>query len=158
MQPDVDTLSILFEGAPRFVQLLASETTTVDSWDELFDRAEQLALWMSEAEQVELLNAHPRIGAAAASVSALSFREQGYDQDPGTGALQDRLDSLNDEYEAQHGFRFVIFVDGRSRDEIADLMPGHISRPTTEERERGLLDVVAIARSRHARMREDAGI
>jgi len=156
MQPDVDTLTTLFEGAPRFVQVLASEATTVDSWDELFDRAEQVALWMSEAEQVELLNSHPRIGALPGSVSALSFREQGYERDPGTSELQERLDRLNDDYEKHHGFRFVIFVNGRLRSEIADLMPEHIRRPTSEERERGLLDVVAIARSRHERMREDA--
>src|SRR3712207_80551 len=147
MQPDVDELTTLFEGAPRFVQLLASEASTVDSWDELFDRAEQVALWMSEAEQVELLNAHPRIGATPSSVSAESFREQGYDRDPGTDALQNRLDELNDAYEARHGFRFVIFVNGRSRAEVAELMPQHIERGTSEERERGLVDVIAIARS-----------
>jgi 2-oxo-4-hydroxy-4-carboxy--5-ureidoimidazoline (OHCU) decarboxylase len=157
MQPDVDTLATLFEGAPRFVQLLASETLTVDSWDQLFDRAEELALWMSDAEQVELLNAHPRIGAAPASLSALSSREQGYDREPGTAALQERLDRLNDEYEARHGFRFVVFVAGRSRAEIADLIPRHIESATADERERGLIDVVAIARSRLARMTEESG-
>jgi 2-oxo-4-hydroxy-4-carboxy--5-ureidoimidazoline (OHCU) decarboxylase len=152
---DVDVLGELFEGAPRFVQRLAAEAGTVESWDELFDRAEQVALWMPQVEQVELLNAHPRIGAAPSSVSATSYREQGYDHDPGTAELQERLDRLNDEYEAQHGFRFVIFVNGRSREEIASLMPDHVQRSTDDERERGLQDVVAIARSRLARMRED---
>lgn len=154
MDFEIEELTTLFEGAPRFVQLLASEAMTVDSWDELFDRAEQVALWMSEAEQVELLNSHPRIGAAPSSVSALSFREQGYDRDPGTDDLQQRLDRLNDEYEARHGFRFVVFVNGRSREAIADLMPDHIQRDTAQERERGIADVIAIARSRHARLAE----
>lgn len=154
MDFEIEELTTLFEGAPRFVQLLAAEVATVDSWDELFDRAEQVALWMSEAEQVELLNAHPRIGAAPSSMSALSFREQGYDRDPGTDDLQQRLDRLNDEYEARHGFRFVVFVNGRSREAIADLMPDHIQRDTAQERERGIADVIAIARSRHARLAE----
>ena len=34
---------------------------------------------MPEPEQVELIDAHPRLGAPPGSVSALSFREQGYD-------------------------------------------------------------------------------
>jgi 2-oxo-4-hydroxy-4-carboxy--5-ureidoimidazoline (OHCU) decarboxylase len=152
---DVDVLGELFEGAPRFVERLAAEAGTVESWDELFDRAEQVALWMPQVEQVELLNAHPRIGAAPTSVSAVSYLEQGYDRDPGTAELQERLDVLNDEYESRHGFRFVIFVNGRSREEIAGLMPDHLEQPTDGERERGLHDVVAIARSRLARMRED---
>ena len=155
MQPDVDELATLFENAPRFVERLAAEAGTVDTWNELFDRAEQVAYWMPEVEQVELLNAHPRIGAPPGSVSALSYREQGYEHDPGTAELQARLDRLNDEYEARHGFRFVVFVDGRSRAQIAELMKRHIEAPREEERERGLRDVIAIARARLARMREE---
>jgi len=153
MRPDRHTLETLFEHAPRFVDRLAAEEA--ESWDALFDRADEIAIEMPTDEQAELLDAHPRIGAAASSVSALSYSEQGYDSDQGTAALQERLERLNDEYEARHGFRFVIFVNGRSREQIADLMPGYLERPSEQERERALGDVVAIARSRLARMREE---
>lgn len=150
-------LATLFEDAPRFIERLAE--VDAGSWDEFLDSAEQIAFAMPREDQLGLLNAHPRIGAAPASVSALSFREQGYDRDPGTRELQERLDRLNDEYESRHGFRFVIFVNGRSRDAIADIMPSHIDRPTDEERHRALTDVIAIARSRarnqHAPATED---
>ncbi len=136
-----------------FVERLDAEGAA--TWTELFDRAEQMVLEMPPEGQAELLNAHPRIGAAPSSVSAISFREQGYDSDPGTTALQERLDRLNDDYEARHGFRFVIFVNGRSREQIADLMPDHLGRATDKERERGLRDVIAIARSRLERMTEE---
>ena len=36
---------------------------------------------MPEAEQIELIDAHPRLGAPPATVSAASYREQGYDRD-----------------------------------------------------------------------------
>ena len=146
MRPDRAILATLFEGAPRFIERL----TEIDagSREEFFDHAQEIALAMPAEEQLELLNAHPRIGAAPSSVSALSFREQGYDRDPGTSELQERLDRLNDEYESRHGFRFVIFVNGRSRDAIADLIPDHIDRTTNDERERALGAVIAIARSR----------
>jgi len=150
--PD-DVLTRLFEGAPRFVARLAAEPS--ESWTGLLDRAERIALTMPEDEQVELLSAHPRIGALPATVSAMSFREQGYDRDPGTAELQERLDRLNAEYERRFGFRFVVFVNGRSRAEIADVMERHLDGERLEEKERGLRDVVAIARSRLAHVRED---
>jgi 2-oxo-4-hydroxy-4-carboxy--5-ureidoimidazoline (OHCU) decarboxylase len=141
-----DALAILFENAPRFVDRLSALDS--DSWDNLFDQAEWTALTMPEDEQIELLNAHPRIGAVPSSVSALSYREQGYDTDAGTAELQARLDALNDEYESRNGFRFVIFVNGRSRAEIADVMEQHMDADRTREKMRGLRDVIAIARSR----------
>jgi 2-oxo-4-hydroxy-4-carboxy--5-ureidoimidazoline (OHCU) decarboxylase len=142
-----DELAILFERAPAFVDRLRE----LPAGDRL-DRAEEIALTMPEAEQVELLNSHPRIGAAPATVSALSYREQGYDHDPGTSELQARLDRLNDEYERRFGFRFVIFVAGRPRAVIADLMEQHLDADQAAEKERGLRDVVAIARDRAAKL------
>jgi len=153
VDPSQETLSTLFEGAPRFARRLTAKRAA--STDELLDRAERIALEMPEDEQIELLNAHPRIGANPASVSAMSFREQGYDRDPVTAALQERLDRLNDEYEARFGFRFVVFVNGRSREAIAVVMKRHLSADREQEKERGLRDVVAIARSRLARTMEE---
>jgi 2-oxo-4-hydroxy-4-carboxy--5-ureidoimidazoline (OHCU) decarboxylase len=138
-----EDLAVLFERAPSFVGRLRA----VPAGDRL-DRAEEIALAMPEAEQIELLNAHPRIGAAPATVSALSYREQGYDRDRGTADLQSRLDRLNDKYEERFGFRFVVFVAGRPRAVIADVMEAHLDADRDAERERGLRDVVAIARDR----------
>lgn len=153
MGADTAQLARLFEGAPRFVNRLQAEPAD-RSLRELLDRAERIALTMPEEEQVELLNAHPRIGAAPSSVSTLSYREQGYDRDPGTAELQARLDRLNDEYEHRFGFRFVIFVAGRSRAEIADLMEQHLTADRESDKERALRDVVAIARSRARRLED----
>jgi len=145
-----ETLTTLFEGGPRFVDRVA--VLDAESMDDLLYQAEWTALTMPEDEQLELLNAHPRIGAAPASVSAMSYREQGYDTDPGTAALQTRLDALNDEYEAAHGFRFVVFVNGRSRAEIADVMETRMGTDRTAEKTRALRDVIAIARSRATKL------
>jgi 2-oxo-4-hydroxy-4-carboxy--5-ureidoimidazoline (OHCU) decarboxylase len=136
-------LGILFEDAPAFTRRLEMERS-----DDVLGRAEEIALSMPEAEQIELLNSHPRIGAARATVSAMSYGEQGYDRDPGTAELQARLDRLNDEYEARFGFRFVIFVAGRSRAEIADIMELRLDADRTDEKHRALADIVAIARDR----------
>jgi 2-oxo-4-hydroxy-4-carboxy--5-ureidoimidazoline (OHCU) decarboxylase len=148
-----ETLKDLFEGAPRFIDRLAE--MDADSWDDLFYQAEWTALTMPEGEQIELLNSHPRIGAAPATVSAASFREQGYDSDPGTAAQQERLDELNDEYEGRFGFRFVVYVKGRTRAEIAEVMEDHLDADRTAEKMRALRDVIAIARSRAAKLAQE---
>jgi chloramphenicol 3-O phosphotransferase len=144
----------LFEGAPSFVRRLLAEPS-VGPLDELLDRAERVAVEMPEDEQIELLNAHPRIGAAPPSVSALSYREQGYDRDPGTAELQARLDRLNDEYERRHGFRFVVFVAGRPRNEIAHRMEELVGAPRDAEMWRGLRDVIAIAHDRANKLSQE---
>ena len=139
-------LEMLFEGAPGLV--MRCEARPGESVATLLERAEQIARSMPEEEQIALLNAHPRIGADPSTVSALSHSEQGYDRDPSTDELQSRLDRLNDEYERRFGFRFCVFVAGRSRTEIAEVMESHLDADRDEELDRALTDVFAIARNR----------
>lgn len=146
MRPDRATLEMLFENAPRFVERLAAQDFR--DWDDVLTRGEELARSLPENEQLELIDGHPRIGALPSSVSATSFREQGYDRDPGTAHLQQRLDLLNQEYEGRFGFRCVVFVNGRSRHEIADVLERHLDADRATELDRALTDVFAIARSR----------
>jgi 2-oxo-4-hydroxy-4-carboxy--5-ureidoimidazoline (OHCU) decarboxylase len=146
------TLEILFEGAPGL--LLRCEPRDGESVADLLNRAEAIARSMPEQAQIELLNAHPRIGASPASVSAMSYAEQGYDTDPGTAELQARLDRLNAEYERRFGFRFCVFVAGRSRAEIADVMESHMDASRDAELDRALTDVFAIARDRAQKLEE----
>ena len=91
-------------------------------------------------------------------MSALSFREQGYDRDAADARavdaamerarLADELDRLNAAYEARFGFRYCVFVAGRSR---AELLPGMIAALQADldhEMARALDAVVDIARDR----------
>jgi 2-oxo-4-hydroxy-4-carboxy-5-ureidoimidazoline decarboxylase len=142
-------LAPLFEGAPRFVDRLVARRPH-RSYEALLDDALEVALAMPEEEQIELIDSHPRIGAAPDSVSAQSYREQGYDRDPGTADLHERLRRLNDAYEARFGFRFVVHVAGRPRTAIAPLIAEHLEASRAEEKERALRDVIAIARDRAA--------
>jgi 2-oxo-4-hydroxy-4-carboxy--5-ureidoimidazoline (OHCU) decarboxylase len=144
-----DVLGPLFEDAPRFLARLAAERP-FGSWRELFARADEVAIAMPEAEQVELLDAHPRIGAPPGTVSAWSYREQGYDLEQQQAI--EALERLNPEYEARFGFRYVIFVAGRPRSEIVPLLERALGADRADELHRGLRDVVAIARDRAAKM------
>jgi 2-oxo-4-hydroxy-4-carboxy-5-ureidoimidazoline decarboxylase len=142
-----DVLGPLFEDAPRFLERLAGERP-FGSWRELFVRAQEVALEMPEEEQVELLDAHPRIGAPPGTVSAMSYREQGYDREQQQAI--EALARLNPVYEARFGFRYVIFVAGRPRAAIVPLLERALEADRDAELRRGLKDVVAIARDRAA--------
>ena len=145
----VDAVAPLFEGAPRFLARLAVARPFGDE-ETLFGRAVAIALAMPEQEQVELIDAHPRLGAPPASVSALSHREQGYDRET-TEAIAD-LGRLNRTYESRFGFRFCVFVDGRSRKELVRVIEASLDADRASEIRRALADVVAIARDRHRRL------
>jgi 2-oxo-4-hydroxy-4-carboxy--5-ureidoimidazoline (OHCU) decarboxylase len=138
-------VAALFEHAPRFIGRLVA-ARPFGSWDALFAAAERIAREMPEDEQLELINAHPRLGAPPATVSQHSFREQGYDRDT-IEAIAD-LELLNAAYEARHGFRFCVFVDGRSRPELVPVLEAAIAADRNDEIRRALHDVVAIARDR----------
>lgn len=150
----VTALTPLFEGAPGFVRRLA-DARPFETEDHLFDVARAVAREMPEAEQVALLDSHPRIGADPAGMSSLSTAEQGYDR----AAVDDEawvgeeLAALNEAYEGRFGFRFVIFVAGRPRADIIPILERALHADRDEELRRGLDDVVLIAHERMDRVR-----
>jgi 2-oxo-4-hydroxy-4-carboxy--5-ureidoimidazoline (OHCU) decarboxylase len=100
---------------------------------------------MTEKERIAVLNAHPRIGADPASLSALSRREQGSGADIAT--LED-LARLNDDYEQRFGFRFVVFVHGRSNAQIVPVLRERLRRTRDEEFATGIDEFIAITADR----------
>jgi 2-oxo-4-hydroxy-4-carboxy--5-ureidoimidazoline (OHCU) decarboxylase len=137
-----------FEGAPRFLARLAAARPFGDE-STLFARAAEIAVEMPVQEQLELIDAHPRLGAPPATVSPASFREQGYDRET-TAAIAD-LERLNAAYEQRFGIRFCIFVAGRSRPELVPVLEVALGADRDNEIRRALGDVVAIARDRFRR-------
>jgi len=132
----VDELAELFEGRTRFVERLAQV-------DDPLGRARVLARELSEDEQKDVLDAHPAIGAKAAS--ALSASEQGTDDDP---AVLAELAELNRAYEEKFGFRFVVFVNRRPRRDIVPILRERLQRTREEELETGIDELVQIALGR----------
>jgi 2-oxo-4-hydroxy-4-carboxy--5-ureidoimidazoline (OHCU) decarboxylase len=99
---------------------------------------------LPDDEKKEILDAHPAIGARS-GLSARSAAEQGADTDP---AVLAELARLNAEYEARHGFRFVVFVNRRPKAEILTVLQTRIGNPTDEELETALDELAAIAEDR----------
>ena len=163
MSPEQFTAAMApaFEGAPRFLRRLA-DARPFASEEQLLARAREIAREMPEAEQIELLDAHPRIGADPAAVSALSYAEQGYEaeeEEAGEDAphpdawVADELAALNDAYESRFGFRFVVFVAGRPRRDIIPILERALTADRDEELRRGVDDVIHVAADRLAKLR-----
>ena len=147
----------LFEGGERLAGILF-EQLPYASYEELLGRAESCCHGMSEEEQLEVVNSHPRLGANRASlkkVSQRSFVEQGYDKKDSEQEekAREELRRLSEEYENTFGFRFVIFVDRRSPKELIVALQQRRTRNRDVELETATEAVFAIARDRLATLR-----
>jgi 2-oxo-4-hydroxy-4-carboxy--5-ureidoimidazoline (OHCU) decarboxylase len=132
-----EELAELFEGRTRLVELLAGREHPLEA-------APEVLAELSEADKLEALDAHPAIGARA-GLSQRSAAEQGADADP---VILTELAYLNQVYEEKFGFRFVVFVNGRPKAEILDVLRARLERTREEELETALGELVAIARNR----------
>jgi 2-oxo-4-hydroxy-4-carboxy--5-ureidoimidazoline (OHCU) decarboxylase len=135
-----DDLAVLFEGRTRLVERLSRREHPLSD-------AALLGAGVPEDELIEALNAHPRIGEPTTSAS--SDREQGREEDP---AVLAELAQLNRLYENKFGFRFVVFVNRRTRSEILRILRERIQRTREEELRTAIDDLVAIARDRYRTM------
>ncbi|KAF8946399.1 hypothetical protein BGZ47_000655 [Haplosporangium gracile] len=165
LQDLTSAVTLLFEPAPPIVAHLyahrpyASFSALIDETEVLLSNPDK---YLSLQEQLDVINAHPRIGAAKANLSALSLIEQGYTPEDAAKKVdatatpsaddeetQRTLKRLNEEYEAKYGFKFVVFVNGRPRSVIIPVMEERIKNSTKKaEMKIAMDDMVAIARDR----------
>ena len=135
-----DELAELFEGRTRLVERLAAV-------EDPLGQADDVVATLTDEEKVEALDAHPAIGARR-GLSSRSAAEQGADADP---VVLSDLAYLNQVYEEKFGFRFVVFVAGRPKAEILEVLRQRIGRSREEELETACRELIAIARDRWTR-------
>jgi len=137
----------LFEHAGPLLDRLRAEEP-FPSGAAILARARAIVKELSEAEQIAVINAHPRIGERRDKVSALSFKEQGYDRDTTPPEVLRRLATLNEEYEQKFGFRFVVFVNRRSQEAIVPILEARLRGSRDDECRTALHEILAIAEDR----------
>ena len=128
-QLSVDELAELFSGRTRFVERLAEEEDPLTEADALIDE-------LPYADKVEACEAHPRIG------------ERSPEQHGDDPAVLAELAELNRAYEEKFGFRFIVFVNRRSRAELVPVLRKRLEHTKEEELDTALHELVAIARDR----------
>jgi OHCU decarboxylase len=140
----------LFEAAaPLATRLDAARPFT--SYDELLDKAADIVFALPKSRQVGVVNAHPRIGADPNTVSGASYHEQGYANERGEdlASVYADLARLNKTYEDKFGFRFVVFVHGRSKAEVLEVLRERINGDADDELRTALQAILDIARARY---------
>lgn len=137
----------LFEHAGPLLERLRAAEPFV-SGAAMLARAREILNDLSETDQLAVINAHPRIGERPDKVSALSFKEQGYDRDTTPPEVLRRLATLNEEYEQKFGFRFVVFVNRRSQEAIVPILKARLRGTRDDERRTALREILAIAEDR----------
>ncbi|KAK9488620.1 Oxo-4-hydroxy-4-carboxy-5-ureidoimidazoline decarboxylase [Lipomyces starkeyi] len=128
----ITIITHLFERSPALESLILSVFVSVTSYGKLVAYSRALLLKLSSESQkdprkrevlMEILAAHPRLGARKID-SAHSVAEQ--------ASLQGEAEALavlNKEYEEKFpGLRYVVYVNGRSRDVIMANMRSRITR------------------------------
>jgi hypothetical protein len=128
-QLTVDELAELFGGRTRFVERLASEEDPLTRADVLIDD-------LPYEDKVSALAAHPRIG------------ERSPEQHGDDPQVLAELAELNRAYEEKFGFRFIVFVNRRSRAELVPVLRARLEHTREEELDTALHELVAIARDR----------
>jgi OHCU decarboxylase len=128
----VDELTELFSARTRLVELLAEREDPLGA-------ARDVIAELPEEDRAAALAAHPRIGEP-------SPEQRG--EDP---AVLAELAYLNQVYEEKFGFRFVVFVNRRSRAELLPVLQERLGRTREEELETGLEELVRIAEDRWRR-------
>jgi 2-oxo-4-hydroxy-4-carboxy--5-ureidoimidazoline (OHCU) decarboxylase len=139
-QLTADELAELFEGRTALVEKLAQR-------DDPLGSAHEVIAGLTEDEKLEALNSHPAIGAK--NLSPRSAAEQGAGGDDPT--MLTELAYLNQVYEEKFGFRFVVFVNRRPKEEILEVLRARLERTREEEIDNAVQELVAIAEDRWRR-------
>jgi 2-oxo-4-hydroxy-4-carboxy--5-ureidoimidazoline (OHCU) decarboxylase len=132
-------ISLLFEPAPPLaIELYAKRP--FDDYTQLLNLAKQVISQLSKDDQITVVNAHPRLGEK--NLSVMSAIEQGKIMN---NSVDQQLALLNKAYEDRHGFKFITFVNGRSRQDILPEIKSRIDNDTGLELECGLNAMISIA-------------
>lgn len=138
-------LTLIFERSPELTARLTARVAHGDTPEDVIEKARAILDTFAERDLVAVLNAHPRIGADARELSDLSRVEQGGDQDP---RVLEELTRLNAAYERTFGFRFVVFVNGRSKAQVLDVLRERATRSRDAELRTGIDEFLAISLDR----------
>eukprot|EP01095_Lingulamoeba_sp_RSL-Kostka_P016830 TRINITY_DN840_c0_g1_i1.p1 TRINITY_DN840_c0_g1~~TRINITY_DN840_c0_g1_i1.p1 ORF type:complete len:176 (-),score=45.77 TRINITY_DN840_c0_g1_i1:72-599(-) len=141
----------LFELAPILFERII-ECKPFQSYEDLIDKAEEICNNFNEEEKIETISGHPLIGRPSSNMSKQSLKEQGSSDVP--EEVYEELEVKNQEHIDVFGFPFIIFVNGRSRPEILNILKERLEQYKNKEMERedelnsSVKDLFLIARDR----------
>lgn len=159
----VEVLDHLFEPCPTLAEFLLPQafSRSYSSYKEFIESCRaHLIEYLAEEEKKQalspaisrIISAHPRLGPSKDKLSSHSSAEQ--KSLSGSAEEAAKLAQLNEQYEQTFpGLRYVVFVNGRSREVIMENMKSRIDRgEITKEREEAFNAMCDIALDRAAKL------
>jgi 2-oxo-4-hydroxy-4-carboxy-5-ureidoimidazoline decarboxylase len=135
--PKVDALAPVLAccGSHVFAAAVVEARPYADV-EALLARADSIWWLLSESDWLEAFASHPRIGESHANgprqFAAWSAEEQGKARSAAVAVL-DSIAEKNREYEARHGFIYIVYASGKSADELLAILDRRIGNPTEVE-------------------------
>lgn len=143
----IQAVGWVFEGSP-WVSERAWDQRPFASLGALHEAMVAVVAAATMAEQLDLLRAHPDLGARVA-ITAASTREQaaaGLDALPRDA--MDRLQALNQAYREKFGFPFLYAVKGSTSQDVLNALERRLTSARDAEHKEALRQVYRIARFR----------
>ena len=100
------------------------------------------------AQQIELIRAHPDLGARARMSAASSNEQSGAGLDRLTAEEYARLHQLNSAYREKFGFPFIYAVKGSTKHEILAALAERLNATAASEHAQALAQIYRIAQTR----------
>lgn len=135
--PDADALAPLLAccGSEAFARAVVQARPYIDL-DSLLVKADAVWWSLAESDWLEAFACHPRIGESAKNpshqFSAWSTQEQSRSRTAADSMLQS-IAEKNREYEALHGFIYIVCANGRSADELLAILDRRLHNTTEVE-------------------------
>jgi 2-oxo-4-hydroxy-4-carboxy-5-ureidoimidazoline decarboxylase len=104
--------------------------------DSLLTKADDIWWSLAEGDWLDAFACHPRIGELAANASHQFSAWSTEEQSKARAAAESVLDSIsrkNREYEARHGFIFIVCASGRSAEELLAILDRRLTNTTEDE-------------------------
>ncbi|MNT52245.1 Uric acid degradation bifunctional protein PucL [compost metagenome] len=107
---------------------------------------------LDEPRQRDFLNLHPQLSARNIRAGTMTADSNAEQKSAGLDAMSAQqeaaLDQLNADYQARHGFPFIICVRHYTREGIFAAFEHRIGRSTPQELDEALAQIAAITRGR----------
>ena len=137
----------VYEGSP-WVAERAWDLRPFASLDALHDAMMSTVAAATMAEQLDLLRAHPDLGARVAMTEASKREQAGVGLDTLARDDVDRLQALNKAYREKFGFPFLYAVKGGTKQDVLNALERRLTSARDAEHKEALRQVYRIARFR----------
>ncbi|KYR03081.1 allantoinase [Tieghemostelium lacteum] len=150
----VENIDLLFEKQEDLTRLLYGKRENFNNYLGLIENTRETLLGSNDLElKKRIVNAHPRIGEQKVKLSILSYQEQRSSEDKPNDPIIEALAKLNEQYENKFGFKFIVFVNGRTKQEIIPVIEKRLLHTDTlSELNLGLSEMMDIAKSRLSKL------